>query len=228
MAWGAIAAAVGGSIAGSALQYLGAKEQTKAYRYATDLEYGLSREQWDMAKQLMAEGKPIREALQEVAQQSVGLISEDILREPGESLLFQQALREGTKGIVSNLAPYGLVDSSVTGEAVGRLGTGLIAQEQSAIRAARFKTAGFAPDTSQVATNLYGLAGQSVGRQAGYVAGQGNIQAGLYSNVGQTLSQLPYLYNQYSQPQRTNIGGSGAIERIKNLPEGSYYTPARR
>ena len=162
------------------------------------------------AKQLFEEGKPLREALveagvqsipgfNEAALESLGLIREDVKREPGTGPLFQTGLRRGTKSIFQTLAPFGLTESSVAGEAVGQLTEGLIARDIARIEDARFRTAGFAPrSTGQgslgAATGLFGQASALTQVQAGLRAERNapstQFRTGLfdrYLDIGETL-----------------------------------------
>jgi hypothetical protein len=229
MGWGAInvaAAATGGLI-----EAYGQKRQGRAYKDAADREGQyqarltvLQEQMWKEAKRLMELGMPLKEALREASLKSVNLLSEDITRKPGESLLYKQALEKGTKDIFSGLAPYGLTDSSVSGVAVGELGTGLLAQEEAQIRNARFRLAGMAPDDTGAALSLYTLGsnlavgqGSSVARQGSYITGRGATEAAMYGGLGRTVAGLPEAFWQGQTGfQNTKNQGKTGFQNTKN------------
>jgi hypothetical protein len=151
--------------------------------------------------QLLEAGAPFRDIAEQQAmlrlegqQQAFPLLLQDILREPGTSPLFQRGLEAGTRGIISNLAPFGLEESTVAGRAVGELGAGLSAQEIENIRRSRFQ-----------------LAGLPTGAQSDIGFGEATALQGQIGGFGQNLMQgalIPFQQQQATTQSRQNLFGS--------------------
>jgi hypothetical protein len=220
--WGLLAAA---ALAGGTayLNYRAASEQAKALGKASKYEkryqqglISLQQQYFDLMNQLLKEGKPLRqaqsEAYQEIIKRAQAIfpaLQEDVLRKPGESLLYQQALKRGTADVIGALQGYGVSPrSSVAARTVGELGSSLLAQEEAAIRGDRYKLASLAlglPVTSSTSTglalaplaaNVAAARSRSVGRLGGIQSDIGATRSELYKSYGSILPQvLPYLLN---------------------------------
>lgn len=185
--------------AGIASSAISAREQGKANKQAAAVasqaeanRNAIARDQFELQKRLIAEGRPLREALIRSGASTIPRFSEaslealegirgDITREPGTGPLFETALRRGTEGIFRSLAPFGLSDSSAAGRAVGEFTEGLTARDIAQIRDARFRAAGFAPQGSGGGLQ----AGVGIGGQAVGLTGQATSLAGLRSRLAQ-------------------------------------------
>lgn len=204
------ATAVGLGAAGVGMYFsaASARKQAAALKEAGDAAGAAEMERLALARELMDEGKPLREALIQsgletvpaftaAATKALALLEKDILAPPGTSETFQLGLKEGTKAIMQNLAPYGLTDSSVASEAVGDLTEGLLAKDMDWVREARFRLAGAAPgvpDTVSAGLNLYGQAGNLAQVRAGLL--KDSPGADLYADlaeVGTTAGSLGLL-----------------------------------
>jgi len=157
-------------------------------------------------------------AFRELAREAVPFIREDVLAaEPGTSSLYQRALTGGIEDIQTQLAGYGLADSSVAGKAIGEFTGELSARDISDIRSKRLalasggtigipETLSAAGMSAGVASNLSNLATQ-----------RGVSQGGLYGNLANITSAGIGAYQQqqgYQQqldeqtPYDTQTGGS--------------------
>lgn len=188
------------------------RSRSKALRKAGDAASLKEARLLDLQNKLLEEGRPLREAQNAAAIEATRLLSEDVLREPGESPLFKKGLTAGTKGIFSALAPFGLTESSVSGEAVGDLVEGLTAREVEDIRTGRFKLAGLSRDTlgpalgltgaiSSAGTDISNLAlGEGLSEKA-FIEDIGNIGTGLVKSG--TFSNIENLF------RRGGVGTTG-------------------
>lgn len=204
MSWIA-AAIIGGAAIGAIGTNVAAGTQAEAAEQAGQQQLAIAREQLEATR-------PTRELALEQAQFRFGqeqqlspaftqaslgalpLLTEDINRQAGTGQPFQQRLAQGTSNIFSSLAPFGLTDSSVSGRAVGELGTGLLSQDIESLQNQRFRLAGFAPQAPSFfggATAGLGTAAQlqQGAAQSGLLAGQSRAAGQL--GITNTLSQLP-------------------------------------
>src|SRR4030042_4195170 len=129
--------------------------------------------------------------------QTMGLLREDVLREPGTSQLFQQ----GVGNIAAGLAPYG---ASPKGTAFQRMYTNLLGQDIENTRQARFQLAGYG--TQPVTSGLYpttgygesaqwgGLSAQSSTNVSELLQNQSTNQMNMYGDMfGSAIKALPLL-----------------------------------
>ena len=200
---------VAGKIAGTVLgavgvgtSYLGAKKQTKAVDKATETQAASQQRALEFQKEVYGEAAPFREFAEERLpglQETMERIRGDVLAAPGESPLYQRGLTRGVEGIQTQLAKYGLADSSVSGRAIGEFTGALSAQDLENVRARRM---GFA--NLQAGLTGFRGAGTSEALQAGGLAQQAGAgvsglqalspKAGLYGDIGSSLvSTLPLL-----------------------------------
>jgi hypothetical protein len=119
---------------------------------------------------------------------------------PGTSPAYQNALRMGTRSLMSNLAPYGLSPSSSTaGQATGELGANLLATDWQNILNTQKALAGYAPNASPTQGAEYmGLLGQAGSAQSdvsNLLGMQGATKGGMYGNLGNMAMQMPLYYS---------------------------------
>ena len=218
-------AVVGGAVIGVGSSMISAnqqkkanKKQVKAIESIEARKLGLSREQFEFAKGQIAEGKPLRDALQaaglktipkltENALQALTGIQQDLSRDPGTGQLFQRGLEKGTRSLFQNLGAFGLADSSAAGTAVGEFSGNLLSSDIQSIRNLRLQAASMAPGSpestlgvagafNQGGLNLEGQASQLGAQRAG-VLGR-SPSAGLFQDlagVGSTIAMVGALEN---------------------------------
>jgi len=201
--------------AGAGASAYGAHEQAKAQKAGIRASETAEAYRTRITEELLAEGKPLRQAEQEAAIRMIGLSEQDFMREPGTGPEFTTGLRKGTKAIMQELAPYGLTESSVSGTAVGELSTGLLASDIGQIREGRLRLAGFAPDTLGPAAAFSGQAGQLASVTAGLQSQ--SPWSGFYNDIGQSLTQLGTMGLLY--------GGGGKGPRNPRQPRSLYDQP---
>jgi len=182
----AIGATIGAAAIGGGLSYLGAREQSKAIEQAGQTQAQSQQAALDFQRQIYEEGEPYREATRE-----------DLLADPGTSPLFQSGLSSGIENIQTQLAKYGLTDSSTSGRAVGEFTAGLTAQDIENVRARRMGLAGLVGTGQAGALQAAGLAQQAGAGLAGTQISGGAVRGGLYGSLGQTVAGLPLQYAQY-------------------------------
>ncbi len=202
--WPIAAALVGSQIINGIMQKKGVKAQTRMLRRANQNTEAWRKDIMDLYQTLVAEGKPLRDAYNKMAQEELPKILEDINAPIGESLAYKDALETGTRDISSQMAKYGLLKSRATGEAVGRLGAGLLAREQEDKANRRMSLLELPKDTLQPALSLLGTAGSATGEINQNLINQGAVKAGLYDTIGQNVAQLPLSY----MLAGGNMGGS--------------------
>jgi len=225
---------------------LGARSERKAQESATrSLEgieaqrLGLSREQFEESKRLIAEGKPIRDALRDAglktipqltatSLQALTGIQQDLSREPGTGQLFNTALRRGTKGLFQNLGAFGLADSSAAGVAAGEFTEGLVAKDMQSIRDLRMRAAGFLPgagestlgagiNLSGQANSLQGQAG-TIGALRSQMLGR-SPTAGLFADlagVGSSFATTSALLGKFGGAAGSPSGAAGSPSGVHN------------
>jgi hypothetical protein len=189
-------------------QQSAAKKQSRALRGAAGLEAASSQRLIDLQEQLFEGLAPFRET----ALETLPLIREEALGDPGSSELFQRGLRGGTEAITKQLSAVGLGESSVLGKALGEFTTGLTSADIGRISNLRRGLLGGASAGFQQTAGLEGLIGQSFGRQGQFGVGIGATQAGLLGAQGGILAQLPLLFSLLGnqQPQTTSFGSSAS------------------
>ena len=170
--------------AGLGLQLTGQQKQEEAISEAQRTQEGALDFQQNLTLQLLAEGKPLREAQTEASLRSLELLRGDIEREPGTGPLFTSALERGTESIFSNLAPFGLTDSSTAGTAVGRFGADLTAADMAQLTSDRFRLAGFGPNLTGLGVGQAGGTANAFGNVADLQLLSGVNQANLFGDIG--------------------------------------------
>ena len=163
----------------------GSSKQSKAAKRAANIQQQQLKFEQDLTLQLLEEGRPLREAQQMAALTATELLSEDILREPGTSPEFLREEEAGTRRVMSNLAQYGLVDSSVTGEAVGEFSSNLLAKDISSLTGERFRLAGLGGDLTGQGIGVAGLASGTSGRLSSSTLTSGISQAMPLGDLGE-------------------------------------------
>lgn len=189
MSWGAVA----GAVVGGGISYLGAKEQAKGIERAGEAAGVSGARALEFQKEIYGEAAPYRE----LGREALPFLREDILAaEPGASPLYQRALTGGIEDIQTQLAGYGLADSSVAGTAIGEFTGELSARDIADIRSRRMALTGFRGAGTGGALQ----AGEAAARAAGEggrldVAG-GAVRGGLYGSLAQTAAGLPLQFAQ--------------------------------
>lgn len=188
--------AAGGVVAGS-------MAQADALEAAGDIQGAIQLRELAFQERVFQAGAPFRDiALEEaesrldILRETLPLISEDILREPGTSAFFKSAFKSGVKGISETLAPFGLSpESSTFGEAVGLFGEKLTAGEIEDIRNRRFALAGFGAQGISPTTGIGEAiaAGPGDGGLANLITAGGAVRGGLFGALGSQFAQLPLL-----------------------------------
>jgi hypothetical protein len=152
--------------------------------------------------------------------QTMEMLRQDVLREPGTSELFKR----GVGNISAGLAPFGISPNS---SAFNRMYTDLLGQDIENVRQSRFKLAGYGtqPSTANVsATTGYpdmSAASQAQGNYASLIGAQGAVQGGLYGSLGQTATQMP-LYYSLLQNMNSNTGQQGGGYGTYGADYGRY------
>lgn len=188
----AMVAAGGLSLAGS---YFGAKEQKKGIDKATELQRELGERQLKIYEQLIAEGRPEREAASQARMEALAQIQKDVMREPGSSKMYQTGLRRGTEDIARQYAALGLVSggggSTAFGRATGEFAEGLMGREIEGIRGERRYLAGLGPPTASPSTALgaFGQYGQTQTNIANLGLARSQVQAGFYKDIAGIVGQ---------------------------------------
>jgi len=220
--WGVVSSvlSVGASILGARSQRKAQESAARSLQRIEAQKLGLSREQFEEAKRLIAEGKPVR-------LQALAGIQQDLSREPGTGQLFNTALRRGTKGLFQNLGAFGLADSSAAGVAAGEFTEGLVAKDMQSIRDLRIRAAGLEGEStlgaginlSGQANSLQGQAG-SLGALRSQILGR-SPKAGLFADlagVGSSFATTALLgkFGDNSKP----LGAVGSPSRVPSFRIG--------
>lgn len=236
MSWGLVAVGVGTAVGGY-LSYKGSEKQSQSIekaaqsteawqKYLVALEerkyddaarfrniaYSTARLQLQQAEQVYPE---LTKAFLATYPSTMGLLRQDVLREPGTSQLFQQ----GVGNIAAGLAPYGV---SPKGSAFQRMYTNLLGQDIENVRQDRFKLAGlvsgqpFTPNISpETGYPNMSAAGAAQSDYASLLGTQGAVTGGMYGSLGQTVQQLPMYY---SLMKYLNPSGGGNVTFPGNVP----------
>ena len=216
--WGVVSSvlSVGASILGARSQRKAQESAARSLQRIEAQKLGLSREQFEEAKRLIAEGKPVR-------LQALAGIQQDLSREPGTGQLFNTALRRGTKGLFQNLGAFGLADSSAAGVAAGEFTEGLVAKDMQSIRDLRIRAAGLEGEStlgaginlSGQANSLQGQAG-SLGALRSQILGR-SPKAGLFADlagVGSSFATTSALLGKFGG----NSNPLGAVGSPSGVP----------
>jgi hypothetical protein len=174
-------------IGGGVFSYLGAREQAKATKQATQTLAGQKSEEIQLAREVLEEGRPTREAASKLALGAFPLLQQDISRVPGTGAEFTVPLKRGLQSLSPELGQYGATLAQAPG-LVGSLTEGLLAQDIQNLREARFRAAGFAPKTLEPGLKAFGKAGEAatdIAELQGY-----SPMAGLYGDLGSTAGFL--------------------------------------
>lgn len=182
------AIAIGGAV-GIGGSILSSREQRKAQDRASDIAGQAEAERLELTRELLAEGKPLREALVQSGLSALpGLTEFADITQAGTGPQFDIPLQRGTEALFRNLAPFGLTDSSVAGRGVGELTTGLLGQDIQRRIGVGQSLLGLAPTSTAGGINVLGQAGGFAGQQA-QIAGQ-SPRAGLFGDIGQFGSTI--------------------------------------
>lgn len=172
------------AIAGVALSaysaYEGGRKEKRGIEKAEDLEATRTAEARAREADIYGETAEFRA----LAKEAVPLIREDVLAaQPGESQLYQRALSGGVEDIQTQLAGYGLADSSVSGKAIGEFTGELSARDAENIRQARLRLAGGATTGIPETLSAAGISTGVSGRGAPLAIEKGAVEGGLYGNL---------------------------------------------
>lgn len=171
---------IGSALTGSRERREGADAAADAARRARRRAENFQRDLLNIQKQLLEEGRTLREARNEASIRATQRLEQEAAREPGTSQFFTRGFEAGTEQFAETLAAQGLgPDTSVFGEFAGELGGSLLAtEEQRRLDIDRLLTSQ-AIDPSQLAP--------SFGAQA--LGAEGLIQQALSSEAEINLAQ---------------------------------------
>lgn len=175
MSWGFIA--VGVSAYGASESR---RQQARGIEKAEDIEAARSAEARKREADIYGETAEFRE----LAKEAVPLIRKDVLAaQPGESQLYQRALSGGVEDIQTQLAGYGLADSSVAGKAIGEFTGELSARDAENIRQARLGLTRGATTGIPETLSAAGISTGVSGRGAPLAIEKGAVRGGLYGDL---------------------------------------------
>lgn len=205
MSWGLVATGVGAAVGGY-LTYKGAEKQSESIEEAAkqteswqDYLVALEERRYDDAAKFRQIAYQTAKLQLGAMQTAVPLLKQYATSEPGTSPAYQTALRRGTESMMSNLAPYGLTKSSVTGKGMGELTGSLLSADWENILNTQKALAGMTPGASPTqGTEYQGLlsgASQAQGQYSDLLTAGGATQYGLYGNLGQQATQMPMYYS---------------------------------
>lgn len=191
MSWGYVAVGVGTAVAG----YLGSEAQKEGIESAEEQQAAAAA----VAAEREARIYGGTEEFRALSREALPFIREDVLAaEPGTSPLYQRALTGGIEDIQTQLAGYGLADSSVAGKAIGEFTGELSARDTADIRSKRLALASGGttgiPETLSAASLT---AGPSSNLSNLAVRG-GEVRGGLYGDLANTALAT---YGAYKQGQ---------------------------
>lgn len=200
---GALGLGIGASVAQMNAQADAQERAGDVLGAAETRRQAVEQEKIEIAKGLLEEGRPMREALSQAGLGILPGLAEfaDITR-AGTGPGFDIPLERGTEAIFRNLAPFGLTESSVAGEAVGGLTSGLLEGDINRRLGIGQSILGLQQPTTGAGVGLLGTTGGTglAGQQA-QLAAQ-SPQAGLFGNIAQL---------------GTGLAGFGAIGGFGNL-----------
>lgn len=181
------ALAIGGGIAAS---LWGASRQERAADKARRQQATQLKFEQDLTLKLLEEGRPLREAQQLAAVESINLLRSDVTQDPGTSSEFLRTERAGISRIMSNLATFGLTDSSSSRSAVGEFSADLLASDTARLTGERFRLAGLGTDLTSQGVGVAGLTGASSRSLS-----NATLTAGTASAIGPgSLGELAFKY----------------------------------
>jgi len=181
MSWGAVA----GAVVGGGLSYLGAKEQAGGIEKAGEAAAASEARALEFQKEIYGEGAPFRE----LSREAIPFLREDILAtDPGTSPLYQRALTGGIEDIQTQLAGYGLADSSVAGKAIGEFTGELSARDVADIRSRRMALTGFQGAGTAGALQAGGAAASATRERGRLDVAGGAVRGGLYGDLANITS----------------------------------------
>lgn len=225
----AIAAATIVSSIGSGIgAYYGGKAQGKAIENAAETQAAEQAKLLEFQKQVYSEGQPFRDVSLQYAQTGANTLPSlyDYVMNPQISQGAQMAATEGQNMISQDAATAGSPTSGPAQIAKSNFLARLMASERDRQVGDMFRLAGFGGDASGIASGATGQASQLAqtgagigGNIANLQVAQGNVRGGLYSSIGNTIGQMPYLYNLY------NMMNSPPEEQPKQQTGGVPYTP---
>ncbi len=180
MSWGYVAVGIGTAVAG----YYGSEAQKEGIESAEEQQAAALAEARERETGIRGETAEFRE----LAREAVPLIRKDVLAaEPGASPLYQRALAGGVEDIQTQLAGYGLADSSVAGKAIGEFTGELSARDIADIRSKRLAVAGGATTGIPETLSAAGLRAGPTRALSGLAVQKGEVAGGLYgelANIG--------------------------------------------
>src|SRR3972149_658922 len=183
-------AVIGGTtLLGGFLQKEGADEQSEAIEKAAQSTENWQKYLVNLEERKYDEAERFRNLAFNEAKMKVGgmktavpLLKQYATSEPGTSPQYQTALRRGTQSMMQGLAPYGLTNSSVTGEGMGELTGSLLSTDWQNILNTQKALAGYSPNVSPTTgseySNLLSGASQAQGNLADLYTSQGAVQGG--------------------------------------------------
>jgi len=185
---------IGGTYLGGKLieglgSWFGGKEEKKGIDRATEMQERLGQRQLQIYEDLIAEGRPEREASSLARMEAMKQIQQDVMREPGTSQLYKTGLRRGIEGMAREFAPLGLVSgrggSTAFRRNVGEFAEGLMGREIEGVRAERRYLAGLGPPSTSPATALgaFRQYGQTQENISNLALARSGIDAGLYRDT---------------------------------------------
>jgi hypothetical protein len=211
-----VTATVGAMAVSGGLNYLGAREQSKAIKSAARGQEAFQNNLLDFQRQVYGEGAPFRDISLKYAKtgaETLPGLTQDV-QNPTLSAGYGLASSTGLQQLSSNAATTGDPNSGPAQVAKAQFLAGLLATERDRQIGDKFRLAGFgagagteATNATGTAANLMGTAGNISGNIANLGVSQGAVTGGLYGATGQTLAQLPYLYN---------------LQQYMNQPQSSY------
>lgn len=230
----AIATGTGLAIAGGAALLggaLGAKEQSKAIKSASNTQAAEQQHLLDFQKQVYGEGQPFRDISLQYAQTGAKTLPSlyDYVMNPTISEGARMAATEGQNLISQDAATAGSPTSGPAQIAKSNFLARLMASERDRQVGDMFRLAGFGGDASGMASGATGQAGQLAqgvagigGNIANLQTSAGAVRGGMYNTIGQTVAQLPMQYQLYNMMQQP--GG----QTTQQMPQSTnpYYFPS--
>lgn len=191
MSWGYVAVGVGTAVAG----YLGSEAQEEGIESAEKQQAA----ELAAAKDREAKIYGGTEAFRELSREALPYIKEDVLAAtPGASPLYQRALTGGIEDIQTQLAGYGLADSSVAGKAIGEFTGELSARDTADIRSKRLTLAGGGTTGLSETLSAASLTAGPSSNLSNLAVRGGEVRGGLYGDLANTALST---YGAYQQNQ---------------------------
>lgn len=182
---------IGSALTGSRERREGASAAADAAARARRRAQSFQRDLLNIQKQLLEEGRTLREARNEASIRATQRLEQEAAREPGTSQFFTRGFEAGTEQFAETLAAQGLgPDTSVFGEFAGELGGSLLAtEEQRRLNIDRLLTSQaidpsqLAPSFGAQALGAEGLVQQALGAEA-----EINLAQSTLPTTGQTVA----------------------------------------